>query len=49
MTNLYPTSTGLPMVIWLGPSYGAPHDVRIKARMAHGPRMTIGNTAIVRL
>src|SRR6266446_5662471 len=38
MTNLYPVSTGLPMVIWVGPSYdGAQHDVRIKAMMYPRP------------
>jgi hypothetical protein len=38
MTNLYPATTGLPMVVWVGPSYGARHDVRIKVAMAHGTR-----------
>jgi hypothetical protein len=47
MTNLYPASTGLPMVIWVGPSYGAPHDVRIKVSMAHGTRMDPSNLAVV--
>jgi len=27
MTALAPASTGLPMVIWVGPSYGAQHDI----------------------
>ena len=39
MTNLFPATTGLPMVIWVGPSYGARHDVRIKVMMANGTRM----------
>jgi hypothetical protein len=39
MTNLYPASTGLPMVIWVAPSYGTHHDVRIEVMMAHGTRM----------
>jgi hypothetical protein len=47
MTNLYPRSTGLPMVIWVGPSYGAPHDVRIKVMQAHGQQMDPGNLAVV--
>jgi hypothetical protein len=47
MTNLYPASTGLPMVIWVGPRYGARHDVRIKVSMAHGTRMDPGNLAVV--
>ena len=39
MTNLFPATSGLPMVVWVGPSYGAPHDVRIKVMQAHGTRM----------
>ncbi len=49
MTNLYPRSTGLPMVIWVGPRYGAAHDVRIKVSQAHGQRMDPGNRAVVGL
>jgi len=49
MTNLYPASTGLPMVIWVGPSYGVRHDVRIKVMMAHGTRMDPHNLAVVAL
>jgi hypothetical protein len=49
MTTLYPRTTGLPMVIWVGPRYGARHDVRIKAMMAHGTRMDPGNLAVVAL
>ncbi len=47
MTNLWPADTGLPMVIWVGPSYGAPHDARIKVMMAHGQRMDPHNLAVV--
>jgi hypothetical protein len=47
MTNLYPASTGLPMMIWVGPSYGAPHDARIEVMQAHGTRMDPGNLAVV--
>jgi hypothetical protein len=47
MTNLAPRMTGLPMVVWVGPSYGAPHDVRIKVMQAHGTRMDPGNLAVV--
>jgi hypothetical protein len=46
-TNLYPASTGLPMVIWVGPSYGARHEVRIKVSLAHGTRMDPSNLAVV--
>jgi hypothetical protein len=49
MTNLYPRSTGLPMVIWVGPRYGAAQDVRIKVSQAHGQRMDPGNLAVVGL
>ena len=49
MTNLYPVSTGLPMAIWVGPSYGAQHDVLIKVMMAHGTRMDPHNLAVVAL
>jgi hypothetical protein len=49
MTNLYPATTGLPMVIWVGPRYGVPHDVRIKVSQTHGQRMDPGNLAVVAL
>ena len=49
MTNLFPATTGLPMVVWVGPSYGAPHDVRVKVMQAHGTRMDPGNLAVVAL
>src|SRR5262245_36627235 len=47
MTNLYPRTTGLPMVVWVGPSYGALHDARIKVMQVHGTRMDPGNLAVV--
>jgi hypothetical protein len=34
-TNLYSATTGLPMMIWIGPGYGAAHDVRIKVIQTH--------------
>jgi hypothetical protein len=49
MTNLYPRTTGLPMVIWVGPRYGARHDVRLKAMQHHGNRMDPGDLAVVAL
>ena len=49
MTNLYPRTTGLPMVVWVGPSHGAPHDARIKVMQVHGTRMDPGNLAVVAL
>jgi len=47
MVNLAPPETGLPMVVWAGPSYGVPHDVRIKVMQAHGMRMDPHNLAVV--
>ena len=50
MTNLYPRTTGLPMVVRVGPSYGAPpHDARIKVMQVHGTRMDPGKLAVVAL
>lgn len=49
MTNLYPRTTGLPMVIWVGPRYGARHDIRLKAMQHHGSRMDPGDLAAVGL
>jgi hypothetical protein len=47
MTNLYPRTTGLPMMIWVGPSYGTPHDARIKVIQTNGQQMDPGNLAVV--
>ena len=49
MTNLYPRRTGLPMTVWVSPRGRARHAARIKVNMAHGERMNIENTAVVRL
>ena len=49
MTNLYPRRTGLPMTVWVSPRGHARYAARIKVNMTHGARMTIGNTAVVRL
>jgi hypothetical protein len=49
MTTLSPATSGLPMVIWVGPSSGAPHDVRLKVMMAHGTCMNRHNLAVVAL
>jgi methionine synthase II (cobalamin-independent) len=37
------------MVVWVGPSYGAPHDARIKVMQVHGTRMDSGSLADVAL
>jgi hypothetical protein len=47
MANLYPTTTGLPMTVWVSPRGNARHDVRIKVNMVHGNQMSITNTAVV--
>ena len=48
MTNLFPATTGLPMVVWVGPSYGAPHDVRVKVMQAHGTLIVLSSVAAER-
>ena len=47
MANLFPTDTGLPMVIWASERGHARHDVRIKVNQSHGTRMLPGNLATV--
>jgi hypothetical protein len=37
------------VVIWVGPSYGAPHDIRIQVMMAHDQQMAPNNLAVVAL
>jgi hypothetical protein len=49
ITNLFPRRTGLPMTVWVSPRGRARHAARIKVNLRHGERMTIGNTAVVRL
>jgi hypothetical protein len=46
MTNLYPRTIGLPMVVWVGPNYGAPHNAQIKVMQVHGTRIDPGNLAV---
>ena len=47
IANLYPTTTGLPMTVWVSPRGNARHDVQIKVNMVHGNQMSIANTAVV--
>jgi hypothetical protein len=47
MANLFPTTTGLPMTVWVSPRGGARHDVRVKVNMRHGNQMSASNTAVV--
>jgi len=37
MSNLSGKETGLPFVVWISPSMGAPHDVRVKVSL--GPKV----------
>jgi hypothetical protein len=46
MANLFPRTTGLPMVVWVSPRGRARHDARIKVSLIPG-RMDIGQTAVV--
>jgi hypothetical protein len=46
MANLFPRSTGLPMVVWVSPRGHARHDARVKVSLTRG-RMDIGRAAVV--
>jgi hypothetical protein len=46
MANLFPRTTGLPMVVWVSPRGRAMHDARIKVCLVQG-KMDIGQTAVV--
>jgi hypothetical protein len=46
MTNLYPSTTGLPMTMWVSPR-GNAHDVRVRVNMTDGDQIDIGDTAVV--
>jgi len=47
MANLFPTDTGLPMVVWAVESGHARHDVRIKVSQSHGTQVLPANLAVV--
>lgn len=47
MTNISPRRTGLPMVVWVGPRYGARHDVRVRVCMVPGSVMHSDQLATV--
>jgi hypothetical protein len=47
MANLFPQTTGLPMVVWVGYRGRARHDVRIKVQITHGSRVNPSNMAVV--
>ena len=43
MANLFPCTTGLPVIAWVSPRGNARHDVRVKVNMTHGNQMTVSN------
>jgi hypothetical protein len=47
MANLYPSTTGLPMTVWVSPRGNARHDVRVRVNIANGDQIDIANTAVV--
>ena len=49
MANLFPSTTGLPMTVWVSPRGNARHDARVKVNMTHGNQMNATNTAVVGL
>lgn len=38
IAKLVPRRTGLPMVVWITPNEGYPHDCRVKVARQHGDR-----------
>ena len=46
MANLFPRTTGMPMVVWVSPRGRARHDARIKVSLTPG-KLDIGQTAVV--
>ena len=47
MANLFPQTTGLPMIVWVSYRGRARHDVRVKAQITHGSRVNPSNMAVV--
>jgi hypothetical protein len=47
MANLYPSTTGLPMTVWVSPRGNADHDVRVRVNRTDGDQLDIANTADV--
>jgi len=42
MPNLYPSTTGLPMTVWVSPRRNAHQDVRVRVNITNGEQMDIG-------
>jgi hypothetical protein len=47
LVSLYPSSTGLPMTVWVSPRGHAGHDARMRVNTSHGRRMDPGQAAEV--
>ena len=47
MANLYPSTTGLPMTVWVSPRGNAHYDVRVRVNMTNGDQIDIAATAVV--
>lgn len=47
MANLYPSTTGLSMTVWVSPRGNADHDVRVRVNRTDGDQLDIANTADV--
>jgi hypothetical protein len=47
MANLYPSTTGLPMTVWVSPRGNAHHELRVRVNMTHGDQIDIADTAVV--
>jgi hypothetical protein len=48
MANLYPSTTRLPMTVWVSPRGNAHHDVRVRVNITNGDdQIDIADTAVV--
>jgi hypothetical protein len=43
MAHLYPSTTGLPMTVWVSPRGNAQHDVRVRGNVTDGDQTDIVN------
>ena len=44
MANLYPSTTGLPMTVWVSPRGNAHHELRVRVNVTHGNQIDIADT-----
>ena len=47
MAKLVPRRTGLPMVVWITPNEGYPHDCRVKVARQHADRGSWSESASI--